>query len=99
MISSLAFAFADSFFQSVQNIYITQFPESIRYGQGSTLAFSNIVIGIAQTGQSYIFAFAMIFGIKSAFLIISIVFLALTVVFLILNFGKKERAHEHSANL
>ena len=54
VISSLAFAFADSFFQSVQNIYITQLPESIRYGQGSTLAFSNIVIGIAPTGQSYI---------------------------------------------
>lgn len=98
VISSFAFAFADSFFQSVQNIYVTQLPESIRYGQGSTLAFSNIVIGIAQTGQSYIFAFAMIFGIKTAFLIIGIVFLVLTILFLIVNFEKKERVYEHSAN-
>ena len=98
VISSLAFAFADSFFQSVQNIYVTQLPESIRYGQGSTLAFSNIVIGIAQTGQSYIFAFAMIFGIKNAFLIIGIGFLVLTVLFLIVNLEKKERVYEHSAN-
>jgi predicted MFS family arabinose efflux permease len=89
VISCLAFAFADSFFQSVQNIYLTQLPESIRYGQGSTLAFSNIVIGIAQTGQSYLFAFAMIFGIKNAFLIIGVSFLALTVLFLILNLDKK----------
>ena len=98
VISSLAFAFADSFFQSVQNIYITQLPESIRYGQGSTLAFSNIVIGIAQTGQSYIFAFAMIFGIKSAFLIIGIGFLVLTVIFLILNLEKKEQVYERSSD-
>jgi predicted MFS family arabinose efflux permease len=99
VISCLAFAFADSFFQSVQNIYLTQLPESIRYGQGSTLAFSNIVIGIAQMGQSYIFAFAMIFGVKNAFLIIGVSFLALTVLFLILNLDKKERVYEHSANL
>ncbi len=99
VLSSIAIAFADSFFQSVQNIYLTQLPESIRYGQGSTLAFSNIVIGIAGMGQSYLFAIALIFGIKNAFLIIGIGFLALTVVFLILNFDKKERAHEHSANL
>ena len=99
VISSVAFAFADSFFQSVQNIYLTQLPESIRYGQGSTLAFSNIVIGIAQMGQSYLFAFAMILGIKNAFLVIGGGFLTLTVLFLILNFNKKERAHERSTNL
>lgn len=99
VISCLAFAFADSFFQSVQNIYITQLPESIRYGQGSTLAFSNVVIGISAMGQSYIFAFALIFGVKKAFSIIGIGFLALTALFLILNLNKKERANESSANL
>lgn len=99
VVSSIVFAFADSFFESVQNIYLTQLPESIRYGQGSTLAFSNIVIGIAQMGQSYLFAFAMIFGIKHAFLIIGGVFLVLTVIFLMLNFDKKEKVYDHSANL
>ncbi|BCZ45569.1 hypothetical protein psyc5s11_16360 [Clostridium gelidum] len=90
VISCVAFAFADSFFQSVQNIYLTQLPESIKYGQGSTLAFSNIVIGIAGMGQSYIFAFAMIFGIKKVFLIIGVSFLALTVLFLMFNLDKKD---------
>ncbi len=99
VLSSIAFAFADSFFESVQNIYFTQLPESIRYGQGSTLAFSNIVIGVAGMGQSYLFAFAMIFGIKPAFLIIGACFLVLTVIFLILNLGKKERIYDRSTNL
>ena len=99
VLSSIAFAFADSFFESVQNIYLTQLPESVRYGQGSTLAFSNIVIGIAGMGQSYLFAFAMIFGIKHAFLIIGVGFFALTVLFLILNLDKKERVYDHSTHL
>lgn len=99
VLSCIAFAFADSFFQSVQNIYLTQLPESIRYGQGSTLAFSNIVIGIAEMGQSYIFAFSMIFGIRKGFLIIGVSFLALTVLFLILNLEKEERVYEHSTHL
>lgn len=91
VVSCIAFAFADSFFQSVQNIYITQLPESIRYGQGSTLALSNIVIGIAQMGQSYIFAFAMIIGIKQGFLIIGFSFLALTGLFLAVNLRKNQK--------
>lgn len=99
VVASLAFAFADSFFQSVQNIYLTQLPESIRYGQGSTLAFSNIVIGIAQMGQSYMFAFAMIFGIKNAFLLIGTGFFVLTAGFLILNIEKKEHKNEHISSL
>ncbi|KXL52937.1 multidrug resistance protein MdtG [Anaerotignum neopropionicum] len=86
----VAIAFADSFFQSVQNIYFTQLPESIKYGQGSTLALSNVVIGIAQMGQAYLFAFAMFFGIRKTFLIIGISFLVLTVIFLILNLEDKD---------
>ncbi|WP_312060953.1 MFS transporter, partial [Anaerotignum sp.] len=85
----VAIAFADSFFQSVQNIYFTQLPESIQYGQSSTLALSNVVIGMAQMGQAYLFAFAMFFGIKRSFLIIGISFLVLTAIFLILNFEDK----------
>lgn len=86
----IAIAFADSFFQSVQNIYFTQLPESMKYGQSSTLALSNVVIGIAQMGQAYLFAFAMFFGIKNTFLIIGICFLVLTAIFLILNLGDKD---------
>ncbi|MPM83053.1 hypothetical protein SDC9_130116 [bioreactor metagenome] len=86
----VAIAFADSFFQSVQNIYFTQLPESIKYGQSSTLALSNVVIGIAQMGQAYIFAFAMFFGIRKTFLIIGICFLVLTAIFLILNLENKD---------
>ncbi len=97
ILTCLAFAFADSFFQSVQNIYITQLPESVRYGQGSTLAFSNVIIGISAMGQSYMFAFALIFGVKKAFSIIGIGFLVLTVLFLILNLNKKERSNEGTA--
>jgi hypothetical protein len=97
VLACIAFAFADSFFQSVQNIYLTQLPESIRYGQGSTLAFSNIVIGIAQMGQSYLFAFAIIFGVRNAMLFIGGGFLLLTALFLLVNLVKKERLHDHPA--
>ncbi|MDD4844538.1 MAG: MFS transporter [Anaerotignum sp.] len=90
VLACVAIAFADSFFQSVQNIYFTQLPESIKYGQGSTLALSNVVIGIAQMGQAYLFAFAMFFGIRKTFLIIGISFLVLTAIFLILNLGDKD---------
>lgn len=86
----VSIAFADSFFQSVQNIYFTQLPESIQYGQSSTLALSNVVIGMAQMGQAYLFAFAMFFGIRKSFLIIGICFLVLTVIFLILNLENKD---------
>lgn len=81
VIACVAIAFADSFFQSVQNIYFTQLPESIKYGQGSTLALSNVVIGIAQMGQAYLFAFAMFFGIRKTFIIIGFSFLVLAAIF------------------
>ena len=90
VLACIAFAFADSFFQSVQNIYLTQLPESVKYGQGSTLAFSNIVIGIAQMGQSYLFAFAFIFGVRNALIFIGGGFLLLTALFLLVNLIKKE---------
>ena len=89
VLACVAFAFADSFFQSVQNIYLTQLPESIRYGQGSTLAFSNIVIGIAQMGQSYLFALAIIFGVRNAMIFIGGGFFLLTALFLLVNLVKK----------
>ena len=97
VLACVAFAFADSFFQSVQNIYLTQLPESVKYGQGSTLAFSNIVIGIAQMGQSYLFAFAIIFGVRNAMLFIGGGFLLLTALFLLVNLVKKEKLHDHPA--
>jgi succinate-acetate transporter protein len=96
LLSIVAFAFVDSFFDSVQNIYLTQLPESIKFGQGSTLAFSNIVIGLAQVGQSYIFAFAMIFGIMKSFLIIGVTFLVLTVLFLKVNINKRDYKKKQS---
>lgn len=98
VLACMAFAFADSFFQSVQNIYLTQLPESVKYGQGSTLAFSNIVIGIAQMGQSYLFAFAIIFGVRHAMLFIGGGFLLLTGLFLLVNLVKKERLHDRAAS-
>lgn len=90
VLACVAIAFADSFFQSVQNIYFTQLPESIKYGQSSTLALSNVVIGIAQMGQAYLFAFAMFFGIRKSFLSIGICFLVLTAIFLILNYENRD---------
>lgn len=92
VLACVAFAFADSFFQSVQNIYLTQLPESIRYGQGSTLAFSNVVIGVAQMGQSYLFALAIIFGVRNAMIFIGGGFFLLTALFLLVNLVKKGEA-------
>ena len=86
----IAIGFADSFFQSVQNIYFTQLPESIRYGQGKTLAISNVTIGVAQLGQAYVFAFAIMYSIKTTFLIMGGAFIVLTILFLLFNLGKKE---------
>ncbi|UNC92464.1 hypothetical protein [Candidatus Contubernalis alkaliaceticus] len=95
VLSSVAFAFVDSFFDAVRNIYLTQLPESIKYGQGSTLAFSNIVTSIAQFGQSYIFAFAIIFGIKKSFLIIGVTLLVLTVLFLKVNNNRDNKKKQN----
>lgn len=89
LFSCIAIAFADSFFQTVQNVYFTQLPESIKYGQGAALAISNVVIGIATMSQAYVFALALIYSIKTAFLIIGGMFILLTILFLIFNFEKK----------
>jgi hypothetical protein len=62
LMSVAAFALADSFSFTAQNVYFSQLPATRAYGAGAALGINNVVVGLAQSMSSYCFAAAMLLG-------------------------------------
>jgi predicted MFS family arabinose efflux permease len=94
IVGIVAFAIADSFSFTTQNVYYSQLDETNKYGSGAALGIENIINGFAQTASPYCFAAAMIFGVQSGIAVIATVFVICLILFYVTNGSAYDGRHQ-----